>query len=380
MSLRDATIDTHALERSFLETLEGLVGLESPTSEVAAVQRLVDHLDDRLTHDGWRVERHPRPGTADVLVATVGGTAPGPATLLLAHCDTVWALGTTAMRPWRRDGDEAYGPGILDMKAGIAMALHATHLARAHGTLPGRLTLLVNADEETGSVASRPLIEAEARRHDRVLVLEPAARDGGLIAARKGAGDYDVTFTGTSAHSGEAYDDGASALRELAHFLLAAEALTDRAAGTTVAVTVARAGTVSNVIPGEAWARVDLRIERAEEAGRIDAALRAYRPVDARITVRVEGSTKRPPMVADEASRRLCDHVRSLAARSGLDVPLSRSGGGSDANFTSALGVPTLDGLGAVGEGAHAIDERISVPRTLERLTLLAAVLAEAGG
>ena len=361
-------------------TLEALVMHESPTADLRAVQRLVEHVAQRLEIDGWQVERSPISGTGDVLIATVSGDMPGPATLLLAHCDTVWPVGTTMTRPWRREDDAVYGPGVLDMKAGIATAIHAVSIARGRGALRGRITLLVNADEETGSVSSRGHIEEQAGRHDRVLVLEPAAGDGGLIGARKGAGDYDVWFTGRSAHSGESFDDGASALRELAHFVLAAEGLSDRTAGTTVAVTVACAGTVSNVIPGEAQARVDLRLERPDEAERVHGALRAYTPIDPRVKVAVEGGLKRPPMVADQASGSLLDRVCILAERLGLDVPVSRSGGGSDANFTAALGVPTVDGLGAVGHGAHAVDERIAISATLDRVALVAAILSDDGG
>ena len=378
MRLHDLLAAARASRPAYLETLQGLVEIESPTPDRVAVTRCLAWLEGRLQADDWTVARVPTQHTADVLLARADGARDGPSTLLLTHADTVWPVGTLAERPWRVHDECAFGPGVYDMKGGIAAALHAVALARVHGGLAGAVTLLVNGDEETGSVGSRGVIEREAARHDRVFVLEPASAGGAITVARKGAGDFRVRFRGRSAHSGEAFDAGVNAVSELARFVPFVDALSDREAGTTVAVTVVRGGTVSNVIPAEAVATVDLRLERPDEAERVVTALHAYVPHDRRVSVEVEGAVKRPPMVLDAAAAALVEQVLERARGLGLTVATGRSGGGSDANFCAALGVPTVDGLGPVGGGAHAVDEHIDVAASLDRVALLAALLGEA--
>ncbi len=375
-----STVRAH--EDALLERLAEWVRIESPSHDANALDTVLDAIERRFTESGWTSERVPLDGTADALLLRTrlgDGAEDRPSTLILAHCDTVWPIGTLATMPWRRDGDVAAGPGVYDMKAGIAMTSVAVDLLRGLGAVTGDVTLLVNPDEETGSVASRPVIEAQARRHDRVMVVEPAKGDGDLVASRKGAGDFRVRFEGRSAHSGDAYADGVSALRELAAFVPWAEDLSRPDLGTTVAVTVAHAGTVSNVIPGEATAHVDLRVERPDEAERVASALPAYVPRDARVRVTFDGAIKRPPMTLDDAARRWADRIVALSDAMGIRTGVSASGGGSDANFTAALGVPTLDGLGPVGAGAHASDEHVRIGATLDRTAVLAAALTDRG-
>lgn len=371
-ALRDAA---HQQEDAFLETLEALVTLESPTHQKEACNALADSLESRLMGDGWEVERLSQGEVGDQLVARL--TAPsGPRTLLLTHYDTVWALGTLQRMPFRREGDKVYGPGILDMKAGIANALHAPALLRSlTRDLAGPVTLLLTSDEETGSHYSRRLIESLAGEHDRVFVLEPGRDDGALKTGRKGTGSFTVHFEGRSAHAGNNPEDGASALRELAHFLLYAESLNDTEQGTTVNATVAKGGSVSNVIAEDAHAIIDMRVLQGGEAERVEEALHAYGPKDPRVEVTVKGGLNRPPLEPNETNRTLFEAAQAHAAEMGLELDGAVVGGGSDGNFTSALGIPTLDGLGSTGAGPHARHEHIRLDETLDRLALLAALL-----
>ena len=368
-SLSDAAF---ALEPRYLDLLRTLVELESPTLDKPCVDAFVTFLETHLGERGWRTERHPRESVGDVLVATKTGGA-GERALLLTHCDTVWPVGTLASMPFRHEGDEVFGPGVLDMKAGLTTAVEAVALAEGSTGLLGPVTLLVTTDEELGSRFSHELIETLAPQHDRVFVLEPGRDDGALKVGRKGVGDFTVTFAGRSAHAGNHPELGASALREFAHFLLFAESLNDPEAGTSVNVTVAAGGSVGNVIAERATAHVDFRALQDAEAVRVEGALRAYAPQDERVEVTLEGGLNRPPLEPTEKNLALFEAAK--AVQPGLEGAVV--GGGSDGNFTSALGVPTLDGLGSVGAGPHARHEHISVRQTLGRVALLAALLSK---
>ena len=362
----------------YLDLLARFVAVESPTHDKAAADRMADLLERTLSDDGWAVGRDGRDEVGDVLVATLPAAGPGDGTLILAHYDTVWPLGTLDVMPWRVDAaaDRAYGPGSVDMKAGIASAIVAARLLGALGIdPPGPVTLLLTSDEETGSAASRDRIEAEARRHGRVLVVEGARDDGALKVGRKGVAGYRVDFLGIPAHAGNHPDDGASALVELAHLVLFARSLDDRAAGTTVNPTVARAGGAVNVITEAARLDIDARVLLAAEAGRIDDALGAWQPRDPRVRVTVGGGLNRPPMEPTSGNVALFERARGIARTWGVELASAIVGGGSDGNFTSALGVPTLDGIGACGAGAHARDEHVRIDDTLVRTALLAALL-----
>lgn len=365
-------------EDRFLGLLTGIARLESPTGDREALDALAAHLQAELEAGGWKVNRHSGGEAAgDHLEAVRFQDATGPRTLLLCHYDTVWKVGTLADMPVRRDGNTLFGPGVLDMKAGIAAAIHAVELLESAGASPaGPVTLLLTSDEETGSHTSRPLIEEVARRHDRVFVLEPARDDGAVKTARKGVGDYTVTFTGVSSHAGNSPELGASALRELAHFLLYAETLNDDTKGTTVNVTTASGGSARNVIAETAVLGIDMRVLHLAEAGRIDDSLRTYRPRDSRVNVNVEGGLNRPPLEDGPANAALYTLARELSLGRGRELEGATVGGGSDGSFTSAVGVATLDGLGGVGQGPHARHEQIDIALTLERVELLAALLA----
>jgi len=362
---------------AYLATLEALVTLESPSRDKPLADRLAGALAETLSADGWDVQRHGQQQVGDVIEARLPGGDRDDATLLLAHYDTVWPEGTLAAMPFRRDGDAVYGPGVLDMKAGIATALHAVRALRAAGAaLRGPVTLLVTSDEETGSHHSREHIERLAPQHARVLVLEPGREDGAVKVGRKGVGQVHLRLQGVSAHAGNNPGDGASALRELAHLLLFAEDLADDDKGTTVNLTVARGGTTGNVIAETAEAEVDMRVLRSEEAERVMRALHAYEPRDGRVAVTVSGGLNRPPLERTPGNEALWREAQTLGEALGTKLHGAVVGGGSDGSFTSALGVPTLDGLGSVGAGPHARFEHILLPDTLGRVALVAALLA----
>ncbi len=368
----------YAAEDEFLTLLADLVAHESPSSDVTALNELADRLEAVLEERGFETTRHTRQGTGDIIEGRVQG-GDGPSTLLLCHYDTVWPLGTLAEMPWRREGDKVSGPGVLDMKAGIANAITAVGIAGQLGLpLAGPVTLLLTSDEEVGSLQSRELIEERARAHDRVLVMEPGRDDGALKVGRKGVGDFHLHLRGLSAHAGNNPADGASALRELAHMLLYVEDQADNVLGTTVNVTTAKAGFASNVIAEEATATVDVRVLKTSEAEKVTQAIHDYSPRDSRVKLTVTGGLNRPPMESTPQNMELYEQAVTLLSEVGLALEGAVVGGGSDGNFTSALGVATLDGLGSAGAGPHARGEHIRLRETLERVALVTGMLTRA--
>jgi glutamate carboxypeptidase len=289
----------------------------------------------------------------------------------------VWPAGTLAARPFRADDDVAYGPGLYDMKASIAMCELALRSLGPLGLrLPRPLTLLITSDEEIGSPSSRALIEAAARDCAFALVLEPPVEPhGALKTARKGVGMYAVDLTGRAAHAGVEPEKGASAITELAHQILAANTLADPAEGTTINVGIVSGGSGRNVVPAAARMEVDARAWTMAEAERVDAGFRGLAAVTPGVTLTVSGGFNRPPMERTPASAALFEQAQSIGASLGLTLTEGATGGGSDGNFTAAVGAPTLDGLGAPGQGAHAEHEQISVRGLVERAALLTALL-----
>jgi glutamate carboxypeptidase len=357
-----------------LETIEALVGLESPSGDAAAINRCVAELESRLGGLGGRVTRLPGGPAGDHLRAEFGsGTR---RVLLLGHVDTVWPIGTLARRPFRAEAGRLHGPGVLDMKAGLALAALAVKaLAQGPGVLPGIIVLLVTADEETGGAVSRAIIEAEARASDAVLVLEPSLPGGALKTSRKGCGEFVLRVSGRAAHAGVEPERGASAISELARQIPRIEALRDAAAGTAVNVGVIRGGSRPNVVAADAEAVIDVRVASPAEAARTTAALLALKPVDPGTQVAVAGGIDRPPMERSAAGVALFAIARAVAADLGRTLGEGGTGGASDGNLTAALGVPTLDGLGAVGGGAHADDEHVTIADLPWRAALVAGLL-----
>ncbi len=359
---------------AMLADIVHLVGCESPSADLAAVgrsadtvaemgRRLLGAAPDRIVVEGrshlrWRFGQVP----ARVLV--------------LGHHDTVWPIGTLLTHPCTVQEGVLRGPGCFDMKTGVVMAMHAI----ASLPDPAGVTLLVTGDEEVGSVTSRGLIEQEAAGCVAALVLEASAPGGALKTARKGVAGYRIEVKGKAAHAGLEPERGVNAAVELAHQLLAVAGLADAALGTTVTPTLATAGTTMNTVPAQAHFAVDVRVREPQELARVDAAVRALTPVTAGASLHVTARHGRPPMPAG-ASAHLFARAQALARQLGL-APLTgvEVGGGSDGNFTAGLGVPTLDGLGAVGGGAHSDDEHVLVDEIAGRTALVAALIRDALG
>ena len=282
------------------------------------------------------------------------------------------------MMPFREESGRLWGPGVLDMKAGIAFFISAMRALRDLEVPVNRTVVLqVNSDEEMGSEGSRELTEEAARRSDFVLVLEPGTGlEGKLKTARKGVGGYTVTVRGKAAHSGVDFTAGASAVLELARQIVTISGFTDLDAGLTVNPGVVRGGTRSNVVAAEAQAEIDLRVSRMSDAAPVDARFRALRPFDQRCSIEVSGGLNRPPMERTAVTARLFEQAQAFAREIGVALEESSSGGGSDGNFTAALAVPTLDGLGGVGEGIHAPNESVLIDRIADRTALLAKLVA----
>jgi glutamate carboxypeptidase len=363
-----------ARKERLLADLEALVVRESPSDEPTRVSQLALWIAERLSHAGLAAACLPCEGRGDALRVRLGEETGG--TLLLGHLDTVWPAGTLGDLPFAAEEGLAKGPGVFDMKAGIAVAIAVLESTAEGGVTPsGGVSLLLTPDEEVGSGASSGLLVEEALRRDRVLVLEPSGDGGAAKVARKGTGLVKVRFAGVASHAGLEPEKGASALLEMARFALYADALADKPAGTSVVPTVAGSGKVTNVVPERAELTVDFRVWTKSEADRVVAGLRAYRPADPRVSVEIDGGANRPPMESTEASLHLYRRAASLAHALGFELPAARVGGASDGNLTAAAGVPTLDGLGPAGGGAHARTEHVRVDDIPGRAALLALLL-----
>ena len=358
-----------------LAELSEWVKLETPTTEAACVNRLMDLAEGELTRAGAAITRIPgRGGFGDNLVARTPGQ--GKPILVAGHLDTVWSLGTIDTMPYRVDGARAHGPGIHDMKAGSFIAFHAVRSILRQGVPTKRpITLLLTPDEEVGSPTSRAVIEHEAAQSALALIPEPAGAGGAAVTARKGVGRFAMRVTGVGAHSGTSFDDGASAVVELAHQILAIHAMVDNRRGITLNVAPIWGGTRPNVIAPEAGCEIDLRVTTAADGAEMEARLLALSGVTSGCRVQVEGRMNRPPFTESAGITALYDRARAIAAGVGLDMPRQTRGGGSDGNFTAALGIPTLDGLGCLGSGAHASHEHILWKHLESRAALIAGLL-----
>lgn len=370
-----ADVDLAAL----LDELRLWVEMETPSGDAAAVNRLADRIEALARDARFCVERTAGTlGFGDILAVRTprleGYNA--KSVLILAHIDTVHATGTIREKlPLREDGDQLYGPGIYDMKAGVLMAMEAMKLATKMGqNLP--IDLLIVPDEEVGSKSSRPLIEEFARNAAYALVVEPARDGGKIVTARKGVGMFDIVVRGRASHAGVRPLDGRSAIRAAARLVLELEALNDPVRGVTVTTGMIHGGTGRNTIPAECRLQLDLRLPDAAIAAEVIDKIRGMTPVDPDITFEISGDLNRPPFAQSEEGRRLFDHTARIAAELGITLEGMVTGGGSDGNFTAALGVPTLDGLGADGAGAHTFDEHILVSSLVPRTVLLANLMA----
>jgi len=361
-----------------LRCLEAAVKIESPTFSRPDVDRMAAFFADRFRkeHGKVRVLRHGTAGSA-VLGEFWGEKRRGAKPILiLGHLDTVWETGTLQRMPFRMRGGRAYGPGIFDMKSGIVCGLWAIRALRACGIEPrSPVRFFLNSDEETSSVAFRKQLLAEARKARAVLVLEPAAAGGALKTSRKGVGEFRITVHGRSAHAGINPGAGVNAISELAKQLVRIEKLARPRQGLTLTVGLIEGGSRSNVVPERASASVDVRIPRRKDRDPLERKVRSLKPSHPEARLEISGGISRPPMeraMAVELFRR----AKELGGQLGMDITEASTGGGSDGNFTAALGVPTLDGLGGVGDGAHAVHEHVIIRELPRRAALLAALIA----
>jgi glutamate carboxypeptidase len=358
---------------SLLEGIRGWVEIESPTTDWAALNRLVDKVQADAGAAGAITCRIPgREGFGDHLMVSSPWGGDGPGILVLSHLDTVHPTGTLAgPLPFRVEGDIAYGPGIYDMNGGAFIALAALRRLIASGgkaKLPIRQLFV--SEEEVGSPTSREHIEREAKRARYVLVTEPAREGGKVVTARKGTARFDLTVTGRSAHSGARHQDGRSAIKELARQILDLEAMTDYATGVTVNVGVIRGGTRANVVAEHASAEVDMRVPNPEIGDKAMARVMAIKPHDPDTTIEITGGLNRPGYDKSPAIERLFQHAKRLAAQIGFELDDLMTGGGSDGNFTAHL-APTLDGLGVDGKGGHTHHEQLYISSLVPRATLM---------
>jgi len=376
-------------QTALIDLIQRLVRAESPSDDKAAVDACVALAAAHAKMLGGRVKLYRQRGFGDVLQARFGpkphkeraghpagkGQSAERRTLLLGHLDTVWPLGTLKTMPCRLADGRLWGPGTLDMKAGVAIAFTAIEMLSEANLVNREIVLLLNSDEEVGSPVSRPITERLAAECAAVFVLEPAQ---GLAykTARKGTGNWRIDVTGVAAHAGVDFEKGASAIRELARVVEVVSGWTDLKRGLTVSVGLAGGGSKTNVIPAEAWAEVDVRVARKADGPRIERKFAALKPGDKRCQLTVVGGINRPPMERTRGTVRLFRQARSLAAELGVTLEEAATGGASDGNFTSALGIPTLDGMGAVGDGAHARHESVAIEHLAPRAALLAGLLA----
>jgi len=361
-----------------LERLIELVEIETPTPSKPDVDRLGEHLTTLCRELGGAVTTYPREQVGDLRIAVWNADAPGKPIMLLCHMDTVWPLGTLSTMPVREDSGLLFGPGVADMKGGIVVALEAIRGLRDRGELPNRpIWIFFNSDEETGSLNSRALIHEKAAEVGLVLVMEPATAEEAFKAWRKGFARYTITAHGRASHAGQAPENGINAVIEAAHQAIFLHSLNDYPNGTSVSVTTVQGGSAINVIPAEAVLGVDVRFLKMSEAQRVDQAIRTLTPVLPGAQLAVEGGIDRGPMERDAQMIRVVQQAQALGRALDMELPEDGSGGGSDGNFTAALGIPTLDGLGPAGLGLHAAHEQLQIRTLPRRAALLAKILTD---
>lgn len=359
--------------------LKRLVETESPSTDKSAVDRVGAILADEARRLGADIQLAPAMDAGDHVIARFpspsGRGVRGEGILLLCHIDTVFPLGTLEKMTYREADGKIFGPGVLDMKSGIVISLGAIERLQKSGGLNRPVTLLCTTDEEVGSLTSEDLIVKMAKESELVLVMESAMPDGSLKTWRKGVGEFWIRVKGRAAHAGGNHEEGRNAIEEMSHQVLAIQKLTDYEKGTSLNVGVVQGGTVSNVVPEEAIAQVDVRVMQPGEWERLEAEMGALTPVLDGTSLEISGGLNRPPMPFDETMKATFEKAKSIGADVGIELKASGSGGGSDGNFVAPLGIPVLDGLGAIGEGLHSEREFIFADSLQERVTLLAALI-----
>ncbi|MBK9314830.1 MAG: M20 family metallopeptidase [Acidobacteria bacterium] len=366
-------------QESILSFIRDLVEMETPSREEVRLNEMAGLVAERFRAIGGQVEQLPEPGYGTHLVANFASAENRDQShiLVLGHLDTVWPVGTLKRLPFRVTPEgTAHGPGIFDMKSGVTLTIEALSAIRSLGLGTKRpVRVLFTCDEEIGSRTSRPLVEREARGAAAALVIEPPITGGIVKTGRKGIGVFTIRAIGRAAHAGLDPSKGINAIVELAHQTLRLAALNDIEKGTTVSVGIFTGGTALNVVPAEAAAKVDVRFWTEADGERVVSAIRGLKPVLEGSDLEVTGGINRPPMQRSEKNLALFNHARSVAAEIGFELKEQAVGGGSDGNFTSAMGIATLDGLGVDGAGAHADNEHIRIADITRRATLLTRLL-----
>jgi glutamate carboxypeptidase len=364
-----------------VSTIRELVEIESPSDNKAAVDRIAEVVAQKFSQLGGEVRIHQAKNFGNHLQMNFAGKSAKPV-LLLGHYDTVYPVGTLATMPCHVNDNKLTGPGVLDMKSGIALMLHALaalqdwHKEDWHGGLPRPVTVLLVSDEEVGSDSSRAITESLAKKASAVLVLEPSyGFQGAVKTARKGVGEYRVKVTGKASHAGLDFQQGVNAILELARQIERISSFTELKKGLTVNVGIVSGGSRTNVVPAEAAAQVDVRIARMKDAAGIDKKMRSLRPFNRKCSIEITGGINRPPMERTAGVAVLYEQAKAIAHDLGWKLGEAAVGGGSDGNFTAAIGIPTLDGLGAVGDGAHASHEHILISELPRRAALLASLI-----
>ena len=361
-----------------LAGIRSWVEIESPSTDAEAVDRMVGLVEADLDDAGLETERVAgRDGFGDHLLARTPWDTNEPGIMVLGHLDTVWSMGTLDLRPFRVEDGKAYGPGIYDMKGGAYLICEAIKTIMGSAKQPPLpISVLLVSDEEVGSPTSREVIEEEAKRAKYVLVFEPARPPhGAAVTTRSGWGRFRLRVRGRAAHAGSDHQLGRSAIAEMARLIVKIESMTDYERGVTFNVGTVQGGTRPNVVPEQAEADVDLRFSNPKEADELEQAVLGLKPEGEGIEVEVFGGINRPPFERSEVGMALFERAKSIAAEVGVDLKETWAGGVSDGNFAAALGVPTLDGLGVVGAGAHAETEHIVVDRLAERADFLLGLL-----
>ena len=361
-------------------TLRELVQYESPTHDKAACDQLCARLSGEFAALGGEVKIHRQPTAGDHLQVDFFGRKPRRPVMLLGHFDTVYGVGALQSMPWSEREGRLYGPGVFDMKAGIVQMMSAiAALREVAGELPRPVKVWLVSDEEEGSASSRALTESLARECAAVLVCEPSGPGGALKTARKGVGGFTLKVTGVAAHSGLDFEKGHSAIVELAHQIHAIERLTNLPRGITMNVGIIRGGTRTNVVASEASAEIDLRVVRRDDGAEMERRVRELQAVNPHCKLEITGGVNRPPLERSAQVAALFELARELAGELGFELTETAVGGGSDGNFTAAMGVPTLDGLGAVGDGAHAAHEHVIAAELPRRAAVLAGLIQAVG-
>lgn len=365
-----------ARQDEMIASVREVVVRESPTRDKPACDELCAHLAGEFTCLGGEIRIHQQNVAGNHLQVNFTGTSRRSPLLLLGHFDTVYDAGTLQKMPWREERGRLYGPGVFDMKSGIVQMMFALWALReTSGGMPRPVKVLLVSDEEMGSASSRAITEKLARQCAAVLVCEPSGPGGALKTARKGVGSFTLKVTGKPAHSGLDFEKGQSAIVELAHQIQAISRLTDLERGVTLNVGAIRGGTRTNVVAGEAVAELDLRVVHKDHGAEMERRVRELRPVNPRCKLEIEGGINRPPLERTKHVAALFELARKTARDLGFGLREVAVGGGSDGNFTAGIGIPTLDGLGAVGDGAHAAHEHVIAAELPRRAALLAGLI-----